>query len=116
MNTKHSFNIDTAFVSRETPTIAACIARLTNNGRLTSARKRDLISGLTRISEALGKLPANVPADPTWLQPRLAALAAVQLGISPKTWSNILSTAGEQEPCLGARPWPVRPVSRQQQR
>ena len=93
MNTKHSFNIDTAFVSRETPTVAACIARLTDDDRLTSARKRDLISGLTRISEALGKLPANVPADPTWLQPRLAALSPVQLGISPKTWSNILSNA-----------------------
>jgi hypothetical protein len=93
MNTKSRFNIDTAFVSRETPGLAECIVRLNRDESLSSKRRRDLISGLTRISEALGRTPGNVPADPAWLQPRLAAISAVGIGIQPKTWSNILSNA-----------------------
>ncbi len=93
MQVKHGFNIDTPFVSRETPSLATCIARLNQNDGLSSDRKRDLVSGLTRISKALGRTPAGIPADPTWLQPRLAALSAARLGITPKTFANILSNA-----------------------
>jgi len=93
MLTKHAFNIDTAFVSRETPSLATCIARLNEDAGLSSDRKRDLVSGLTRISEALGKDPAQIPADPTWLQPRIAALSPARLGVTPKKFANIVSNA-----------------------
>ena len=88
---KHAFNIDTAFVSRETPTLSMCIERISEDTVLSSERKRDLISGLTRIAEVLGKAPEQVPADPTWLQPRIAALNPAQLGIKPKTLANMVS-------------------------
>ena len=90
---KHAFNIDTAFVSRETPCLATCIAHVNEDAGLSRDRKRDLVSGLTRISEALGKVPAQIPADPTWLQPRIAALSPAGLGITPKTFANIVSNA-----------------------
>ncbi|MEX2520353.1 MAG: site-specific integrase, partial [Paracoccaceae bacterium] len=35
--------------------------------------------------------PADVPADPLWLRPRLGKIAPAALGLSQKTWTNLLS-------------------------
>lgn len=34
-----------------------------------------------------------IPADPAWLQPRLARFAPAAIGLSAKSWSNVLSDA-----------------------
>jgi hypothetical protein len=52
-----------------------------------------LLSGLRRLASALGQPPALLPADLTWLQPRIARLEPAAIGLSPKTWSNVLSNA-----------------------
>lgn len=93
MHPKHAFDLETAFVSRGTPSLADCIARLRQDETLSRERKRDLISGLNRVAKAINREPATVPADPTWLQPRIAAVAPARNGITLKSWSNIISNA-----------------------
>jgi hypothetical protein len=93
MHPKHAFDLETAFVSCGTPSLADCIARLRQDETLSRERKRDLISGLNRVAKAINREPATVPADPTWLQPRIAAVAPARNGITLKSWSNIISNA-----------------------
>ncbi len=93
MHAKHAFDLETAFVSRGTASLADCITRLRQDETLSRERKRDLISGLNRVARAIKKEPATVPADPTWLQPRIAAVTPARNGITPKSWSNIVSNA-----------------------
>lgn len=81
------------FVSPTTPSFAKLIDQLQTNDTLTSARRKDLVAGLRRIAEALHLTPAQVPADPGWLQPKLARIAPAAIRISPKTWQNIVSNA-----------------------
>ncbi len=84
---------DTIFVPVGTPTFADLIERMTAQGELFPSRRRDMISGLRRVAEALGLPPGDVPADPGWLRPRLAKVSPVLLGVSGKTWQNIRSNA-----------------------
>lgn len=84
---------DLAFVPADTPVFAGIIARIEADNALPPQRRRDLASGLRRVSQALGRPPEDVPADPKWLQPRLARIAPAALGISAKTWQNALSDA-----------------------
>lgn len=93
MHPKHAFDLETAFVSRGTPSLADCITRLHQDETLGKERKRDLISGLNRVAKVINREPATVPADPTWLQPRIAAVTPARNGITPKSWSNIISNA-----------------------
>lgn len=93
MHPKHAFDLETAFVSRGTPSLADCITRLRQDETLGKERKRDLISGLNRVAKVIHREPATVPADPTWLQPRIAAVTPARNGITPKSWSNIISNA-----------------------
>lgn len=84
----------TAFVKPGTPMLSALIAQLEDvSDHLSDIRRRDLCSGLRGIAKALGHAPENVPADLGWLQPRLAKVAPAAIGLSAKTWSNLLSNA-----------------------
>lgn len=85
--------IEQAFVPPDTPMFAELIARMAKDPELTPERQRDLISGLRRVARALGRAPEEVPADPKWLQPRLAKVMPAALGITPKAWQNALSDA-----------------------
>lgn len=85
--------LDGIFVSPSTPSFAELIDQLQTNATLTSARRKDLVYGLRRVAEALHQTTAQVPADPRWLQPRLARIAPAAIGVSPKTWQNIVSNA-----------------------
>lgn len=85
--------LDGVFVSPTTPSFAELIDQLQINDTITSARRKDLVSGLRRVAEALNLTPAQVLADPRWLQPRLARIAPASLRVSPKTWHNIVSNA-----------------------
>lgn len=73
------------------PTFAELIARLETMTDLKLSRRRDLTSGLRRVAAAIKLSPEEVPAHLPWLQPRLTELTAQQLGLSAKTWSNVLS-------------------------
>jgi hypothetical protein len=93
MHPKQALDLETAFVSRDTPSLADCIIRLRQDETLGRDRKRDLISGLNRLAKAINREPTTVPADPTWLQPRIAAVSPARNGITQKSWSNIISNA-----------------------
>jgi len=84
---------DLAFVPRDVPMFGALIARIDEADDLPTTRRRDLISGLRRVAKALGRAPEEVPADPKWLQPRLAKVMPAGLGLSPKAWQNAQSDA-----------------------
>lgn len=86
-------NTRTPFVRPGTPSIADCITRISTDASLAEVRARDLVSALHRLTDALNAAPETVPADPLWLQPRIAAVMPAAMGIADKTWSNITSNA-----------------------
>jgi integrase len=86
-------NLETAFVKPGTPMLSDVIERLDEIAMLSPTRRRDMISGLRRVARALGRAPQEVPADPRWLQPRLAQILPAALGISQKSWVNTVSNA-----------------------
>ncbi|MDF3384600.1 MULTISPECIES: tyrosine-type recombinase/integrase [unclassified Sulfitobacter] len=81
------------FVPPATPSFADLIQKLTTIDMVTPKRRKDLISGLRRVAEALELTPSQVLADPRWLQPRLVRIAPAALGITNKTWQNSISNA-----------------------
>lgn len=92
--TKYSkIPLDGIFVPPATPSFADLMEQLRTDNVLKPARSKDLMSGLRRVAEALHRTPAQVPADPRWLQPRLAHIAPAAIGVSTKTWQNTVSNA-----------------------
>ncbi len=85
--------LDGIFVPPATPSFADLMEQVENNQNLTPVRQKDLLSGLRRVAEAFDRTPAQVPADPRWLQPRIARIAPAAIGVSAKTWQNIVSNA-----------------------
>lgn len=85
--------LDRALLPPDTPMFADIIARLEDCPEMSATRKRDLISGLRRVAKALGRAPEDVPADPKWLQPRLAGVMPAALRLSEKGWQNARSDA-----------------------
>ena len=82
-----------AFVFPETPMFSHLITELDTEETLPATRKRDMVSGLRRVSNGLNRAPDEVPADPKWLQPRIVKVAPAALGLSPKSWQNAVSDA-----------------------
>lgn len=80
-----------AFVRESTPSFAEVIARIERRTDLKPDRRRDMISGLKRVADAFGHKVEEIPADPVWLRPRIENVKPAALGISKKTWTNILS-------------------------
>lgn len=91
MKTIQPNQIEMALLPVGTPTFASVICQLEADSDLGDLRKRDLISGLRRVSKALGRPPAEMIADPKWLQPRLIQIAPAALGLTDKTWLNAVS-------------------------
>ena len=85
--------LDKAFLVSGCPMFSELVEKLAGDNELSPTRIRDMVSGLRRVAKALNRPPEDVPADPRWLQPRLAHIAPAALGISPKAWTNILSDA-----------------------
>lgn len=85
--------LETAFVKPGTPSVADCLETLRDLPSLSATRRRDLTSGLRRICNAINWTLDEAPADPAWLQPRLAAVEPAALGLSSKSWSNAVSDA-----------------------
>ena len=85
--------LNTALLPHQTPMLSDVIDKIEADTTLSPIRKRDMISGLKRVAKALGKAPWNVPTDPRWLQPRLEAISPAAIGVSRKTWANLVSDA-----------------------
>lgn len=85
--------LDKAFVLDSCPMFSDLVGKLAADEELSATRIRDLISGLRRVAKALNRLLEDIPADPRWLQPRLARIAPAALGLTPKAWTNIVSDA-----------------------
>jgi hypothetical protein len=86
-------HLETAFLRPDTPMLSEVIDKVGSDSDLTPVQRRDIVSGLRRMSEALGLPPQEVPSDATWLRPRITRVAPAALGLSDKTWSNIQSNA-----------------------
>lgn len=103
-------SLEKAFVAPSTPSFADLIKELGEKDGLSGSRRKDLTSGLRRVAEALNRTPAEVPADPRWLQPRIARIAPAAHGVSPKTWQNTISNARNAMVACGIvtkRHWPA---------
>lgn len=85
--------IDRALLPVGTPMFADVARGIQDDLAFSEERKRDLISGLRRVARALGRSPEEAPADPRWLQPRLAKVMPAALGLTPKSWQNAVSDA-----------------------
>ena len=86
-------DLDDIFVPPATLSFADLIDQLATDDTVTPARRKDLESGLRRVADALARTLAQVPADPRWLQPRIARIAPAAIGVTTKTWQNTVSNA-----------------------
>lgn len=93
MSTIDSELLAKAFVSKGVPMFSTVAESLVADKSLSQTRVRDLTSGLRGVAKALGRPLDDVPADPRWLQPRLSKIAPGALGLSSKSWSNLVSNA-----------------------
>ena len=64
-----------------------------SDSALADTRRRDMVSALSRIAAVLGLPLDAIPANVPWLRKKLGKIHPVQLGITKKTWQNVLSTA-----------------------
>jgi len=86
-------DLESAFLPPDCLMFSDLIARLSEDNTLKPERVRDMTSGLKRVAKALARPVSDLPADTRWLQPRLNNVAPAALGISRKSWQNILSDA-----------------------
>ena len=82
-----------ALIPDDTPTLGNVMDRIQTAPDLSDGRRRDMLSGLRRVASALGRVPADIPAEPKWLQPRLAKVMPAALEITDKSWQNAVSDA-----------------------
>lgn len=93
MKTLRPEDLSKALLPAGTPMFSDVIDQIKTDSALPPTRKRDMISGLQRIATAFGIAPSNVPAAPQWLQPRLENISYAALGITRKSWLNLVSDA-----------------------
>ncbi len=86
-------HLEKAFLHNGCPMFSEIVGKLAGDKGLSPTRIRDMISGLRRVAKAVNRPLEDLPADPRWLQPRLARIAPAALGLSPKAWTNIVSDA-----------------------
>lgn len=88
---KFSSNLQAAAtLPKDTPSFGALLQRI-EAADLPPIRKRDLASALRRVAEAINVPVEHCFAHTPWLQPRISSVSPAALGVSPKTWSNLLS-------------------------
>jgi integrase len=72
-------------------TLSDVITRLEYDPFLAPARRRDLISGVRRVSKITGVEPLITPASLRFMRPLINAVRPARHNVSPKTWSNLCS-------------------------
>lgn len=85
--------LETALLQPGTLMLAEVITLINSDVSVPPTRRRDMVSGLRRVANAIGRPPEDVPADTHWLQKRLVDFLPASIGLTPKSWSNILSNA-----------------------
>lgn len=85
--------LETALLQPGTLMLGDVITRINSDESLSPTRRRDMVSGLNRVANAIGRPPEDIPADTHWLQKRLADFLPASIGLTAKSWSNILSNA-----------------------
>lgn len=100
-------NLETAFLCPGTMMFADLIAKLQADTTLTPGRQRDLVSAIRRTAKALGRAPETIPADPTWLRPRIERIVPAAIGLTQKSWSNVRSDLQAALAHLGITKRPV---------
>jgi integrase len=96
-------------------TLAGVLAALERDGKLSTTRRRDLVSAVKRVARLLGDEPAAIPLDLAAISARLAAVNAVAVGISPKRLANLRSDLLAAARATGVVPAKVKgklPLSR----
>ena len=73
------------------PSLADILVLLAKSTSLSSTRKRDLRSAITRFARMTGSSPDQLPADVAQLTPHLSSIHSAQVGISVKTLQNVKS-------------------------
>ena len=91
-----------------TLTLDQVISRIGLDPSLNEIRKRDLISSIKRVAAALQIPLEEAVADPDWLRRRLQRVAPAKLGLTKKSWSNVLSNVKAALVQAGAIPKVVR--------
>lgn len=100
-------NLETAFLCPGTMMFADLIAKLQADTTLTPGRQRDLVSAIRRTAKALGRALETIPADPTWLRPRIERIVPAGIGLTQKSWSNVRSDLQAALAHLGITKRPV---------
>ena len=87
----------------EVPTLSEVVIRLQQDRSLSATRRRDLVSGMLRMSEITGVDPRGTPASLRVMRPLINAVRPAKYDLTPKTWSNL---------CLNCRAALVHPAPR----
>ena len=83
--------ISNPFAAEGQPMMIDLIALVLADSTLPLKRRREVCSCIRRFCEVLGVEPRFAPANHWWYRERLKQARPRQLGLAPKTWSNIRS-------------------------
>jgi integrase len=75
----------------EVPTLSEVVIRLQRDPSLSAIRRRDLVSGILRMSEITGADPRSTPASLRAMRPLITAVRPAKYDLTPKTWANLRS-------------------------
>ena len=92
-------------------TLGDVIAAVAGHPELTAPRRRDLASAVRTIARALGRPPAEIPANPRYLRERLDGLSAAAAGVGDGRWRNLRSLLGTALTLAGVKSLPGRYVA-----
>jgi hypothetical protein len=84
-------SLDLALAAHDAQGLDAILSALASAPGLTPTRRRDLASAVRRVASAIGHTPETTAADPGWLRPRIRRVVPAAVGISAKTWTNVIS-------------------------
>ena len=73
------------------PTLSEVVVRLQQDVSLSETRRRDLVSGILRMSVITGVDPRSTPASLRAMRPFITAVRPAKFDLTPKTWANLRS-------------------------
>ncbi len=76
---------------KTTKTLADVILAIDARSDFSPARRRDLKSAISKLSDIIGRRPEEIPADPAVIRSLIATFHPIHAGISDKRWKNILA-------------------------
>jgi hypothetical protein len=86
----------------EVPTHSEVVGRLQQDRSLSETRRRDLVSGMQRMSEITGVDPRNTPASLRAMRPLIKAVRPAKHDLTPKTWAQLALELSRRPGASGA--------------